>query len=196
MVAKAGALDSSWKRIAQLLAAALLVALCWGLPAADATPSAKVISPLPSSDYLVQAACAPARPGRASCQALELVPLSSEARAHRHPLGAPHTAPRAEPSPAEGDYGLTPADLHRAYDLPTRAPASQTIALVDAYNDPAAEEDLAAYDGEFGLPACTAANGCFTQVNQYGETTNLPFPGTLAELSAGRRSRRSDRMGS
>ncbi len=194
MVAKTGALGSSKKRIPQLLAAALLVALCsWGHPAAaDAASSAKVISPLPSSDYLVQAACAPARPGRASCQALELVPLNSEARAHRHPLGAPHAAPRAEPSPAEGDYGLTPADLHSAYSLPTRAPATQTIALVDAYNDPAAEEDLAAYDSEFGLPACTAANGCFTQVNQYGETTNLPFPRTLAELTAARSGARAE----
>jgi hypothetical protein len=190
MVARAGAQDSSAKRIARLrlLAPALALALCgWAHPGtADAAAAANVISPLPASDYLVQPACGPALPGRASCQALELVPLGSEARAHRHPLGMSHAAPRAEPSPAEGDYGLTPADLHSAYDLPKNAPTAQTIALVDAYNDPAAEEDLAAYDSEFGLPACTAASGCFTQVNEYGEKTNLPFPGTLAELSAAR----------
>lgn len=152
---------------------------------ASATGShAALLWPLPSSDYTVRPACAPALPGAVSCQALELVPLAAQARAHLHPLGRPRAAPRAEPSPAEGDYGFTPADLHSAYRLPVDAPTTQTVALVDAYNDPAAEEDLAAFDQEFGLPACTVANGCLRQVNQRGEKTHLPFPQTRAELEA------------
>ncbi len=77
---------------------------------------------------------------------------------------------------AAGDFGLRPQDLHSAYQLPTSASGTQTIALVDAYNDLSAEADLETYDTEFGLPKCTAANGCFTKVNQNGEAANLPFP--------------------
>ncbi len=71
---------------------------------------------------------------------------------------------------------LTPERLHAAYALPneTAAGSSQTIALVDAFNDPTAEADLAVYDKEFGLPECTTANGCFTKVNQEGKAAPLP----------------------
>ena len=37
----------------------------------------------------------------------------------------------------------------------------QTIAVVDAYDLPTAEADLAVYRSTYGLPACTSANGCF-----------------------------------
>jgi hypothetical protein len=120
--------------------------------------------------------------------ASELVPQSAEARAHRHPLGVARIVQPRAPSPSAGDFGLRPQDLHGAYNLPSGAPSAQTIALVDAYNDPSAEADLKAYDEQFGLPACTAANGCFEQVNERGETTNLPFPKTASELAAARSS--------
>jgi subtilase family serine protease len=42
---------------------------------------------------------------------------------------------------------------------------------VDAYDDPTAEADLGVYRSQFGLPACTTANGCFTKVSQTGTTT-------------------------
>lgn len=92
----------------------------------------------------------------------------------------------AEPSPTAGSYGLMPANLHNAYRLPTGATGTQTIALVDAYNDPAAESDLAEYSTTFGLPSCTSGNGCFEQVNERGEQSNLPFPSTVAELQSAR----------
>jgi subtilase family serine protease len=47
---------------------------------------------------------------------------------------------------------------------------SQTIAIVDAFDDPTAEADLGTYRGQFGLPACTTANGCFRKVDQNGGT--------------------------
>jgi subtilase family serine protease len=49
--------------------------------------------------------------------------------------------------------------------------SSTTIGIVDAYDDPNIEADLAVYSSQFGLPACTRANGCFRKVNQTGGTT-------------------------
>ena len=72
-------------------------------------------------------------------------------------------------SPPPGAYG--PAQFHTAYNLPTTAPSAQTIGIVDAYDDPNIEADLAAFDNAYGLPACTTANGCFTKINQSGGTT-------------------------
>ena len=37
------------------------------------------------------------------------------------------------------------------------------------------------YDEEFGLPACSAGNGRFEQVNQNGEKGKLPFPSSVGE---------------
>jgi subtilase family serine protease len=50
------------------------------------------------------------------------------------------------------------------------AGAGKTIAIVDAYDAPNAEADLAVFSSTFGLPACTTANGCFQKVNQTGGT--------------------------
>jgi hypothetical protein len=77
-------------------------------------------------------------------------------------------SPLAASAPAPGSYG--PAQFHTAYALPTTAPSSQTIAIVDAYDDPNIEADLATYSSFYGLPACTTANGCFRKVNQTGGT--------------------------
>lgn len=62
--------------------------------------------------------------------------------------------------------GYDPSDLLTAYGLTTAAAggSGETVAIVDAYNDPNAESDLGVYRSTFGLPACTTANGCFTQV--------------------------------
>jgi subtilase family serine protease len=75
-------------------------------------------------------------------------------------------------APLPTSYG--PAEFHTAYNLPTTAPGSQTIGIVDAYDDPHIEADLAAYDAQYGLPSCTTANGCFRKVNQTGGTTYPP----------------------
>ena len=82
----------------------------------------------------------------------------------------PHVTSKTVPG------GLTPANLHSAYSLPTETAGSSTqmIALVDAYNDPTAEADLGVYDSAFGLPACTSANGCFKKINQQGKASPLP----------------------
>jgi hypothetical protein len=147
---------------------------------------ASTTAPLPESDYETQSACAAPAPDHASCLALGLTPLTAAARRRNHPLGFIRQTPIASASAAQGSYGLRPVDLKDAYfpGEASEAPSSkpQTIAVVDAYNDPRAEADLKVYSQEFGLPECTAANGCFRQVNQYGQSTGLPFPSGTTEL--------------
>jgi subtilase family serine protease len=43
--------------------------------------------------------------------------------------------------------------------------AGMTIAIVDAYGYANAEANLAQFNFDMGLPACTTANGCFTSIN-------------------------------
>ena len=71
-------------------------------------------------------------------------------------------------------YG--PADLQAAYALPSSADGhGQTVAIVDAMNDPTALADLTKYRATYRLSACTAIGHCFTRVNQLG-SPNGPFP--------------------
>lgn len=80
----------------------------------------------------------------------------------------PYLAPAATPS------GFGAADLASAYKINTSLNPGATIAVVDAYNYPNAESDLGKYRAQYGLPACTKANGCFKVVNQTGAASPLP----------------------
>lgn len=73
-------------------------------------------------------------------------------------------------TPANLLGGLHPSDLQSRYALPA-GNAGGLVAIVDAYDDPNAEADLAVYRTAFGLPACTSLNGCFTKVDQHGGTS-------------------------
>ncbi len=98
-------------------------------------------------------ACEQAAPGFARCLAILLRPTGI------------HTAALTATS-----AGFTPNDLQHAYHLPsTTAGKGQTIAIVDAYDDPQADSDLAVYRSRFALPACTEANHCFKKVGQRGD---------------------------
>ena len=79
--------------------------------------------------------------------------------------------PNATPS------GYGPTNLQRLQAVQHRR-RGQTVAIVDAYDDPNAASDLAAYRTQYGLPACTTANGCFSKVNQTGATSPLPATDT------------------
>ena len=71
--------------------------------------------------------------------------------------------------------GYDPEDLQHAYNLPSLTSGyGQTVAVVDAYDDPKAESDLAVYRSAYGLPPCTTANGCFKKVNEHGEQGSYP----------------------
>lgn len=80
--------------------------------------------------------------------------------------------------------GYGPADLQSAYNLPGSGGDGQTVAIVDAYDDPNAEADLASYRATYGLPECSTANGCFSKVDQNGGSS-LPAPdaGWAGEIS-------------
>ncbi len=81
-------------------------------------------------------------------------------------------ASRVVPDASSSPVGLSPAQMKAAYGFPTALTAGtgQTIAIVDAYDLPTAESDLNTFSSQFGLPACTTSNGCFTKVNQAGGT--------------------------
>ncbi|HEY3117930.1 MAG TPA: hypothetical protein VGK54_14405 [Chloroflexota bacterium] len=82
----------------------------------------------------------------------------------------------ALPSAVTGPSGYWPTDLQSAYKMPvaTDAGTGFTIGIVDAYDDPTAESDLAVYRSQFGLSPCTTANGCFKKVNQAGVQGSYP----------------------
>jgi len=134
-----------------------------------------------ASRFRVQRLCGTPRAGAAQCQAMRLLPSSltpAKLRANALARAGERAAGRrilvSSKSPTPG-Y-LTAQSLHAAYSLPseTAASASQTIAVVDAFNDPTAEVDLGVYDQQFGLPACTTANGCFRKLNEQGNASPLP----------------------
>ncbi|HXZ99255.1 MAG TPA: Ig-like domain repeat protein [Candidatus Binatia bacterium] len=140
-LSKAGLVVASAALLLSTVAAGLAVG--WGsLGLAAGLPQGGGLHPL----------CGPVPAGRMRCETY----LSSGA------LGTP--------SPV----GYAPADLDSAYSLPgpqSGAGAARTVAVVDAYDDPSAESDLAVYRSQFGLPACTTANGCFRKVDQNGGTS-------------------------
>ncbi|HUB74971.1 MAG TPA: IPT/TIG domain-containing protein [Solirubrobacteraceae bacterium] len=159
---------------AALALAALWTVLAWG--GACAPASAHKVREAGSARV-----CAAARAPAASCTAVRL-DASSLSRRELRAAAARQAAERAagvrpavtykEPFPGY----LTPQLLHAAYSLPYEgsSSAAQTIAVVDAFDDPTAEADLAVYDEQFGLPACTTANGCFRKLDEQGRASPLP----------------------
>jgi|GEM_PF-1977127 len=82
--------------------------------------------------------------------------------------------------------GLSPAQLRSAYGLApatgAATPAGPLIAIVDAFEAKTAESDLSTYRQQYGLPACTTKNGCFTKVIMAG--AKIP-PGQAKKLNNG-----------
>ncbi|HEX4688496.1 MAG TPA: S53 family peptidase [Nocardioides sp.] len=83
--------------------------------------------------------------------------------------GATRTAGRAAPDPA----GWGAPALRQAYGLGDD-PNPGTVAVIVAYDYPHAQADMNHYRAQYGLPACTGAGGCFTKINQKGQTGNYP----------------------
>ena len=138
-----------------VLGAAALVT--GGLIAAAPTVAAATQSSGGQAAHTQRLCAQPAKAGMMSCLALARTDV-------QHHFGI---SPNALPS------GYGPSDLQSAYALPSNAGAGTTVAIVDAQDDPSAESDLATYRSQYGLPACTTANGCFQKVDQNGGT-NYP----------------------
>jgi subtilase family serine protease len=84
--------------------------------------------------------------------------------------------------------GYTACNLQSAYGIKsavTNDGKGNLVAVVDPYDDPNAESDLAVYRSMNSLPACTTANKCFKKVNQLGQQRSYPTPdtGSAEEIS-------------
>jgi N-acetylneuraminic acid mutarotase len=143
--------------VAVLSAAALALP---GVPAQAATGGAASSSGTAPS---YQSVCGAPKPGTFSCFALRRTDVKQSAHAQ---------------TTATAPAGYGPADLQGAYSLPSNGGSGQTIAIVDAYDDPTAEADLATYRQQYGLPACTSVGGCFSRVDERGGTQYPPANGS------------------
>jgi subtilase family serine protease len=139
--------------------------------------SAAIAAPGSAGEYAP--VCSHALPaGVAGCDAIQLLnPAANWHGVHANGAG-PAATPGNGPSPATSPpSGYGPADLQSAYGLggisgPSASSGTgQTVAIVDAYDDPRAESDLNVYRSQFALGECTTANGCFHKVNQNGVTS-------------------------
>jgi N-acetylneuraminic acid mutarotase len=145
---------------ALVFAVATLIAVPAASYAADSTPKPLVpqthaTSPTSLGQHPTHQVCAKlSKVGEMSCLAVERDDV----------IGPKGVQPNATP------VGFGPADLQSAYNLPSGG-AGETVAIVDAYDDPTAESDLAVYRQQYGLPPCTTANGCFKKIDQRGGTS-------------------------
>ncbi|WP_431964830.1 carboxypeptidase regulatory-like domain-containing protein [Actinacidiphila sp. bgisy160] len=151
---------SRWQRVTGTAAALLLTALAVQL---SQQGSAVADDSAPATQSL----CGTPQPGHFGCFAVRQADSAGT-------RGARSAAPD----------GFGPADLRSAYDLPEEGGAGATIAVVAAFDNPYAEQDLAAYRAQYGLPPCTSDDGCFRKVDQRGGT-DYPQPndGWAGEIS-------------
>ncbi len=133
--------------------------------------AALVLSGLPVTGAAAGTAGSPAAPGfRRACSAAA-APGWAECLAlvRRNAVSLRDLARQASPP------GYGPAQLQSAYNLTLAAAAAgkgETVAVVDAFDDPDAAADLAVYRTQYHLPACGA--GCFAKVNEEGKPGPLP----------------------
>jgi subtilase family serine protease len=104
----------------------------------------------------------PTAPAQASCLAIENLDIPEVPNPNADPLTI---------------KGYAPKDIRAVYHLPDGG-AGKTVTIVDAYDSPTVEADLAVYRAAFGLPVCTSQNGCFRKVNQSGNTGSYPTSDT------------------
>jgi len=66
--------------------------------------------------------------------------------------------------------GKTPAQIRHAYgfDAISNQGSGQTIAIIDAYDHPNIEADLATFSSKLSLAPCTTINGCFRKIYAAG----------------------------
>jgi subtilase family serine protease len=137
----------SWIVAAVGAASLVATALATGVPTASAAPAAKL--------HPTRVCTAVTAKREATCHALKMV-------------NAKGVAPAATLPPAGG---LDPTELKSAYKLTGLISGGATVAIVDAYGYTNLERDLGAYRSQFGLPACTKANGCLRIIDQNGGTS-------------------------
>ena len=132
---------------------------------------------------MVPAAMLSSLAGAAAARAIVMEPTFERINVHGAAAAALGTA-KAVFRPAgwgsRSPSGYTPAQIQSAYGVNgVGNGAGQTIAIVDAYDDPAfvdssaagnSNSDLAKFDEAFGLPSPPS----FIKLNEYGSSSNLP----------------------
>ncbi|MGW7424277.1 S53 family peptidase [Streptomyces sp. NPDC054813] len=161
----------SWRRIGTAAAATAALLLTGFGTAVQADAASSVSST--KVTYTATPCATPKHTGELACNSYRVTGgLTAYQKQQAAKTGVtPKAADAATPS------GYSPTNLRAAYGLTSAAASNgsgETIAIVDAYNDPNAESDLATYRSYYGLSACTTANGCFKKVSQTGSTTSLP----------------------
>jgi len=158
------------RRLAALIAAALIL-------------SALVTSPVaarpPSWSHRDAAVCAQPGAGKARCTSIART-FYRDGQVYQARTES-DLARAADAAPQPWFHG---PDLRTAYGISAQGDPSRVIAIVDAYDDPAAFANLTRFRTDQGLPAiqsCTlaqltaltsaASNPCFTKTNQTGGTS-------------------------
>jgi len=177
---------TSWARWLGMVTAVLAVVLGSAVPAAAATGTTKLGTaatlaaghPLTEPAPRPQAAatgtvhyariaplCGQPKPGESACFGLKRVPV---------PASTPHAIRYVVPDSVQTgpSGGFTPDDLSTAYQVNPSAATGQTVAIVDAFDDPYALTELNAFDRYYGFPAETSTS--FRKVNQAGARSPLP----------------------
>jgi hypothetical protein len=147
-----------------------------------------------ASQLSAKPVCGTPKPGRMSCLARVLTLKSTGKPVHL--LHTPHASPMhvtghgslmlavvsADQSATTAPVSGTAAFLQWAYDttwLSASRGSGDTVAIIDAYDDPSAYSDMNAFRSANGLgtlPKCGGAvtTSCFEEVNQAGAASPLP----------------------
>ncbi|MER6127253.1 S53 family peptidase [Streptomyces sp. NPDC001795] len=172
------AIRGRWRRIGSAAVATAALVLTGLGTAAHASAASTTAAKSTSTKVTWTRSCAvPKKKGEMACNALRVtggITAFQKQRATADGITPKAISPKAA---ADSPTGYGPSDLQSAYGLTSAASSNgsgETIAIVDAYDDPNAESDLAQYRSYYGLPDCTSGNGCFTKVSQTGSTTSLP----------------------
>ncbi len=159
-----------------VLALLTLVFGGWNVSAGQASQDALPASAQVTHFAIGQRVCKPARPRHSTCFAMRRVEVAEGtpgAVPYKLAAGADLSTATTGPAATIGPTGgLTPSDLTTAYAFSSTATGTgQTVAIIDAYNDPNINADLQTFDKQYGLTTCSEANGCLKVVNQTGGST-------------------------
>lgn len=165
------------------------------------TPVLKVAAHLPADTPIPPGACRSLRANEASCDAIRgraigpaalraLTRRQDRLRAAHSPRGLRADAPRRtrlasavardQGTPPTGGYGAL--EIEDMYGVLNAPPANATVGIVDFGQDPTIAADMATYRSKFGLPSCTVASGCFTELLQ-NDTVPVASKGSIGEIS-------------
>lgn len=155
------------------------------IPALIAGQAAPLVHAAPASPAQVHA-CGAVPTGFARCFAIG---LTNPNGGPNNPANRPTSRPggggtrTVASCPAGPNSGYTPCQLQSAYVLASTASTNgsgETVAVVDAFLDSTAFNDVSTYRAQFNLPPlvnCATSDTtdhCFWQVGQTGSTTALP----------------------